>query len=80
MKKLLFFLLGMLMITSASAAEYQYVPLVREGVKWEYVGYYHAWPQSGYEPVQLYTLEFKGINIRVTTYTDGTRHTEKVIR
>ncbi len=38
MKKSLFFLLGMLMITSASAAEYQYVPLVREGVKW--VEYY----------------------------------------
>lgn len=23
---------------------------------------------------------FKGMNIRVTTYTDGTRHSEKVIR
>ena len=66
MKKSLFFLLGMLMITSASAAEYQYVPRVREGVKCEYVGYYHAWPQPGYEPVQLYTLEFNG-----TTIIDG---------
>ena len=43
-----------------------YVPLVREGVVWEYVGYYHAWPEPGYERIQLYTLEFNG-----TTVIDG---------
>lgn len=54
------------MTTSASATENTYVPLVREGVVWEYVGYYHAWPETGYEKVQLYTLEFNG-----TTIIDG---------
>ena len=39
MKKIIFTLLGMLMITSASAVENEYVPLVREGVKW--VEYYN---------------------------------------
>lgn len=66
MKKILFTLLGMLTITSASAVENEYVPLVREGVVWEYVGYYHAWPEPGYERIQLYTLEFNG-----TTIIDG---------
>lgn len=46
--------------------ENSYVPLVREGVVWEYVGYFHAWPEPGYEKVQLYTLEFNG-----TTTIDG---------
>ena len=38
MKKTVLFLLGMLMITSARATDNEYVPLVREGVKW--VEYY----------------------------------------
>ena len=63
MKKIILLLLGLLMITSASAVENEYVPLVREGVVWEYVGYYHAWPEPGYEKVQLYTLEFNGWTI-----------------
>ena len=66
MKKIIFTLLGLLMITSFSALANEYVPLVREGVVWEYVGYYHAWPETGYEKVQLYTLEFNG-----TTTIDG---------
>ena len=66
MKKITLLLLGLLMTTSASAVENDYVPLVREGVVWEYVGYYHAWPEPGYEKVQLYTLEFNG-----TTTIDG---------
>ena len=40
--------------------ENSYVPLVREGVVWEYVGYWHDWPEDGCEKVQLYTLEFNG--------------------
>ena len=39
MKKITLLLLGLLMMTSASAVEYEYVPLVREGVKW--VEYYN---------------------------------------
>ena len=66
MKKITLLLLGLLMITSVSALANEYVPLVREGVVWEYVGYYHAWPEPGYERIQLYTLEFKG-----TTIIDG---------
>ena len=38
MKKIALFLLGLLVMTSASADENEYVPLVREGVVWEYVG------------------------------------------
>ena len=34
MKKIIFTLLGLLMVTSASAVEYQYSPLVKEGKKW----------------------------------------------
>ena len=61
MKKITFLLLGLLMMTSASAAEYEYVPLVREGVVWEYVGY-ESWvgPNPISEGTQLYTLEFNG--------------------
>ena len=66
MSKMILILLGLLMMTSASAADYEYVPIVREGVVWEYVGYCHAWPEPGYERIQLYTLEFNG-----TTIIDG---------
>ena len=66
MKKIILLLLGMLMITSASAVENEYVPLVREGVVWEYVGHYHNWPDEGFKREQLYTLEFNG-----TTTVDG---------
>ena len=66
MKKITFLLLWLLAFASASALENEYVPLVREGVVWEYVGYYHAWPEPGYERIQLYTLEFNG-----TTVIDG---------
>ena len=44
-------------------SEQTYVPLVREGVVWEYVGYYHDWPEDGYEKIQLYTLEFNGTTV-----------------
>ena len=66
MKNITFLLFGLLAFASASAVENEYVPLVREGVVWEYVGYYHAWPEPGYERIQLYTLEFNG-----TTVIDG---------
>ena len=36
MKKITLFLLGLLVMTSASAVEYQYLPLVKEGKKWVY--------------------------------------------
>ena len=61
MKKIIFTLLGMLMITSASAVENEYVPLVREGVVWEYVGHHFEDENENIilRPV-LYTLEFNG--------------------
>ena len=34
MKRIIFYLLGLLMMTNASALEYQYDPLVREGKVW----------------------------------------------
>lgn len=62
MKKITFTLLGLLMITSASATEYEYVPLVREGVVWEYVLYNNS---IGFNPNYevLYYLEFKGSSV-----------------
>ena len=67
MKKIIFTLLGMLMITSASAVENNYVPLVREGVVWEYVGYFQEDSFTEFNPGNiLYTLEFNG-----TTSIDG---------
>lgn len=61
MKKIIYLLLGQLMITSASATEYQYFPLVREGVVWEYVGYNSVIGLNrDSEETKLYTLEFKG--------------------
>ena len=58
MKKITLLLLGLLMITSASAVENDYVPLVREGVVWEYVGFRQAdYPKPTHS---LYTLEFNG--------------------
>ena len=66
MKKTVLLLLGLMMMASASAEENDYVPIVREGVVWEYVGYNHAWPEPGWKRVQLYTLEFNG-----TTTIDG---------
>lgn len=57
-----------------------YVPLVREGVVWEYVGHYHFWPDQGYKTEQLYTLEINGTtevdgelyhNVYRTEYNDG---------
>ena len=63
MRKITSLLLGILMMTSASAAEYEYVPLVREGVVWEYVEYNIC---IGVDPTSqetnLYTLEFNGEN------------------
>ena len=49
-------------ITSASAVENDYVPLVREGVVWEYVQYNNS---VGFNPNYeiLYYLEFKGTSV-----------------
>jgi len=60
MKKITLLLLGVLMTTGVIASEYEYVPLVREGVVWEYVGYNQV-EQYRYNSIpQLYTLEFNG--------------------
>jgi hypothetical protein len=60
MKNIYFTLLGLLIITSASAVENEYVPLVREGVVWEYVEYDS---EFGLHPnvASIYTLEFNGV-------------------
>ena len=59
MKKIIFTLLGMLMMTSASAVEYQYSPLVKEGKKWVY--FYSN--DSGFYVGQLVnTTEMNGHN------------------
>ena len=64
MKQITFLLLGMLMITTTGAEENEYVPLVREGVVWEYVGFRQN--DDSLPQYSLYTLEFNG-----TTTVDG---------
>ena len=66
MKKITLLLLGLLTMTNASADENEYVPLVREGVVWEYVGHYFDLPDDSYITELLYTLEING-----TTVIDG---------
>ena len=39
MRQIVFTLLGLLMITSASAEDAEYYPLVREGVTWYHASY-----------------------------------------
>ena len=64
MKKLIFIMLALLGMTQATAQEYEYVPFVREGVKWVYYyinndGLYPPYPYLPVGTVPL-TLEFKG--------------------
>ena len=61
MKKITLFLVGLLVMTSASADENDYVPLLREGVVWEYVG--HGFEDENENIINrpvLYTIEFNG--------------------
>ena len=59
MKKITLFLLGLLVMTSAIADENEYVPLVREGVVWEYIEYNSELGiQIGI--ADIYCLEFNG--------------------
>ena len=68
MKKIILTLLGMLMITSASAVEYKYSPLVKEGKKWVYfysdtqeyfyVGFFHNTTEmNGHNYINYYIQE-----------------------
>lgn len=67
MKKILLFMLALLGMTQMAAQEYEYVPFVREGVKWVYtyenysdsVLGWTADPNLAYGKVYL-TLELKG--------------------
>ncbi len=60
MKKITLILLGMLMITSASAEEYQYLPLVKEGKKWVYFD--TRAPEYFYVGYMVNTTEMNGHN------------------
>lgn len=62
MKKILLLMLSVLGITQAMAQDYEYVPFVREGVKWEYT----YWSSIAGEN---FTLEMKGdVTIDGKTY------------
>ena len=65
MKKLIFIMLALLGMAQAVSQEYEYVPFVREGVKWVYYWFdYRDYP--GYpipDGTVLYTLELKGDTI-----------------
>ncbi len=60
MKKITFLLLGVLMMTSVNAEENEYVPLVREGVKWVYLFYEQTHNIKKVYPSYLYSLEING--------------------
>ena len=62
MKKIIFGLLMLTGITGVQAQEYEYVPLVREGVQWVYAFLTHETPSDncGAWVQTFYTLEFKG--------------------
>ena len=62
MKKTVFGLLMLMGITGVQAQEYEYVPLVREGVQWVYAFLTHQQPSDncGAWLETFYTLEFKG--------------------
>ena len=62
MKKIIIGLLMLIGFTSVQAQEYEYVPLVREGVKWTYAFLTHQTPSDncGAWVETFYTLEFKG--------------------
>ncbi len=59
MKKIIISLLMLMGITSVQAQEYEYVPLVREGVKRVYVFNHHGVETDG-GPIVYYTEEMKG--------------------
>ena len=64
-KTLLISILAMLGLTQAAAQEYEYVPFVREGVKWVYYYINEPSPVHGVDPdlalgKVFLTLEFKG--------------------
>lgn len=50
----------MLFMTSASAEDNEYVPLVREGVKWVYMTYHEPDWHLSVIPEQLYSFEIEG--------------------
>ena len=56
-KTLLFSILALLGMTQAVAQEYEYVPFVREGVKWVCDAPYLEWMQMWHN---YYTLELAG--------------------
>ena len=60
MKKILFFLLSLLTFINVSAVESEYIPLVREGVKWVYLQYEQTHNELKVTPSYLYSLEIKG--------------------
>ena len=60
MKKMIFTLLGLLMITSTSANDDVYYPLVREGATWYFVRYKGMYHYSYYSTNFLYSFNFEG--------------------
>ena len=61
-RNVLFFVLALLGMTQAAAQDYEYVPFVREGVKWVY-RYYNPFGRGVLdmdEGIQYYSFEMKG--------------------
>lgn len=54
-KKILMVLIALLGVTQVVAQEHEYIPFVREGVKWVYTNDYSLPNQQ-----KLFTLELKG--------------------
>ena len=60
MKKIIFTLLGLLMITSASAIDDVYYPMVHEGVTWYYLRYEGVYNYNYHSTDYLYSFNFDG--------------------
>jgi hypothetical protein len=60
MKKIIFILLGLMIMTGASAAEDEYVPLVQQGRKWIFMRYEHT-TNHQINPLYFYSLEIKDL-------------------
>ena len=56
-KTLLITMFALLGMTQAVAQEYEYVPFVREGVKWVY---FYTYPTDPFSQLVYLTLEFRG--------------------
>ena len=71
-KTLLFTLLALLGMSQAAAQEYEYVPFVREGVKWVYaIKDYDVWHVTAHYPAYGDCIVHRTLELRGDTVING---------